>query len=340
MEYSSFTLQGGVTSKLTCSVCNIDEINIQGKIKYAFFFLEFLPFVPTQKELILTCNKCQHQLDNNTIDTQQVKSIKRKLFKLYLLVPMYAGLILSLLALGYWQYQIYQDELLTQEYIASPKVNDFYFIDYRGVTQNLRPSQRYRVAKVTVVNADQVSVVYSRYFYPRISSIENALKGGMIVDSRYFNKKEHVFTAKQRSQYYDDNVLLEVKRPHNNRLYGNYILNEVTINKQYKYLSKMYNDQGLAFMSHSEIEGNIEQAQQFFIKSAQLGFSKGQVNLAKLYLLDNNTSGALQWLERASLQGNQDAIILYLQHCKVSDGCFKNSFVREMKTAGYEVSLE
>ena len=43
MEYSSFTLQGGVTSKLTCSVCNIDEINIQGKIKYAFFFLEFLP---------------------------------------------------------------------------------------------------------------------------------------------------------------------------------------------------------------------------------------------------------------------------------------------------------
>jgi len=340
MEYSSFTLQGGVTKNLTCSVCHVDEINIQGKIKYGFFFLEFLPFVPTQKELILTCNKCQHQLDNNAIDVQQVHSIKRKLFKLHLLLPMYAGLILSLLALGYWQYQMYQEQLRTRAYIASPKVNDFYFIDYRGVAENLRPSQRYRVAKVTVVNSEQISVVYSRYFYPRISSIKNALKGGMMVDSRYFNQKEHVFTVKQLTQYYDDDVLLAVKRPHNNRLYGNYVLNEVSINKQYKFLSKMYNDQGLAFMSHSEIEGNIEQAQQLFIKSAQLGFSQGQVNLAKSYLMSDNISGALQWFERASLQGNQDAITLYLQHCKVSDGCFKNSFIREMKKAGFEVSLE
>ncbi|WP_286265029.1 tetratricopeptide repeat protein [Thalassotalea atypica] len=341
MEYSSFKLQGGDTADVCCDACHGGDVNIAGRVNYAFFFLEYLPFVPLGKELVLTCNHCQHTLENKRLDVKLYKSLKRGLFKLYHILPMYTGLVLMILALCYWQYQAYQKELQTQAYITSPKVNDFYFLNYQGIAENIRPHEKYRLAKVTIVNGNEVSVVYSRYIYAKMSALKIDIKGGMVIDSRYFNRNEHKYTIPQFQAFYRKDIVTEVLRPKSNRLFGNVVVNDVSINKHYKNLADMHNDRGLAFMANSQVEGNIESAREYFSKAARLGLSKGQVNLAKSYLIENkedNTKQALFWLDKAAHQGNQEAIKLYLSNCKSTNGCFKNEFKKNMKAAGFEVS--
>ena len=57
------------------------------------------------------------------------------------------------------------------------------------------------------------------------------VQGGMTYDSRYFNTEEHSFTKTQLQQLYDDEGILAIKRPINNRLYGNVVIDSISINK-------------------------------------------------------------------------------------------------------------
>ena len=108
MEYSYFTLQGRQVNDLACEHCDSDTFNVEGRIKYLFLFLEFLPFFPMKKEVILSCVKCESVLDNSSIEPNLYKSIKKNTYKLHFILPMYTGLFLSILALAYWQFSKHQ----------------------------------------------------------------------------------------------------------------------------------------------------------------------------------------------------------------------------------------
>ncbi len=338
MEYSYFTLNGGQVGNLACEHCNFDQFNIKGKIKYAFLFLESIPFFPLKKKIILSCVKCHNILNNSSIDSGLYKSIKKNTFKFHFMFPMYTGLFLSVLALVYWQYVKYQENLLTQAHIQSPRKHDFYFINYHKINKNTRPNQHYRLGKVVSVNNGLVSLIYGGFTYTKSSSLIRDVQGGMTYDSRYFNADEHSFTIEQLQNLYNDDAILAVRRPINNRLYGNVVIDSISINKSYRTLAEMYNDKGLAFMTYSHIESNLDNAYKYFIKSSENGFSKGQVNLSKLYLGAGEINKALYWLDKASIQGNAVAIKLYIENCKTVNGCEKSIFINKLTEIGYDVS--
>jgi len=333
-------LDGGQVEDLSCNHCDFDKFNIKGKVKYAFLFLEFIPFFPINKKVILSCAKCEKVLNNNAIDTSLFKSIKKNIFKLYFILPMYTGLFLSVLALVYWQYVKHQENLITQDHIQSPRKNDFYFIDYQKINKNTRPNQHYRLGKVVSVNDGLVSLIYGGFTYTKSSSLIRDVQGGMTYDSRYFNAIEHNFTLEQLQNLYNDDAILAVKRPVHNRLYGNVVIDSVSINKSYSSLAEMHNDKGLAFMNYSHIDSNLDNAYKFFLKSSESGFSKGQVNLSKLYLGAGKIEKALYWLDKASIQGNSVAIKLYIENCKTVNGCEKSIFISKLKDIGYDVSSD
>jgi hypothetical protein len=80
-------------------------------------------------------------------------------------VPLYTGLFLSLLALAYWQYADYQDNLLTESYIIPLVKNDFYFINNHKINEISDPNQKYRPGKVVSINNGIVSMIDEAFTY-------------------------------------------------------------------------------------------------------------------------------------------------------------------------------
>ncbi len=49
--------------------------------------------------------------------------------------------------------------------VAAPEVNDLYYVDFRVIKDNLRPSEKFRMAKVKDITGDVVTINFSSYFY-------------------------------------------------------------------------------------------------------------------------------------------------------------------------------
>ncbi|MFT5003505.1 MAG: hypothetical protein ACI952_001858, partial [Flavobacteriales bacterium] len=45
-------------------------------------------------------------------------------------------------------------------YLTSPKVDDIYFLDFRLLSENLRPNEKYRIVKVVDITSDIVKLIY------------------------------------------------------------------------------------------------------------------------------------------------------------------------------------
>jgi len=339
LEYGYFTLKGKQVDNLPCEQCNNDTFNVKGIIKYVFVFLEYLPVFPVTKSVILSCTNCNEIIDRTAIESSLYKSIKKNVFKFYFVLPMYVGLLFFLSLLGYWQYLKHEENTLTKAYIHSPQKNDFYFINYEKINDNIRPTQKYRLGKVVSVNDGLISMIYGGFTYTRSSSLIRDVQGGMTYDARYFNHKEHSFTLDELQNLYADNAILAIKRPKNNRLYGNVVIDSISINRKYSSIAEMHNDRGLAFMRYSHIASNLENAYKHFSLSSEGGLSKGQVNLSKLYIGASDINKALYWLDKAAIQGNYEAIRLYIEHCNVADGCDKKLFISKLEMTGFDLSL-
>ncbi|MFT5755707.1 MAG: hypothetical protein ACI9LM_000419 [Alteromonadaceae bacterium] len=334
MEYRQVIFNESITNSLTCHHCGTKQHRIIATIKYAFLFLEYLPFFPVKKSFKVSCQGCQNTYENIAIDRDIYKKIKKDAFKIRLLIPMYSGAIITVFFLIFWAYGKYQAALFAKEYIQAPKVNDFYYIDHSGIKEHLRPNQKYLLAKVVSINNNIVSMVFSSFRFGNKTSIEKDLRGGMVIDSRYFNKKHHLFSVDQLTAFFEDNTVLMVKRPFNYRLFGNIVVTEPFADNK-KVGGRRENDQGLAFMQESNVQSNLENAEKYFLQSAIIGYSKGQLNLARLYLTSKRLDEGLYWLEKSALQGNEQAIKLYWDTCTRANNCDMSSFEQALSDSGF-----
>ena len=336
MEYRQVVFNESTIDSLVCHSCDSKQHYVVATIKYAFMFLEYLPFFPVKKSIKISCQHCQTTYQNKAINGDLYKKIKQESFKFLKLIPMYSGLIISLILFLFWSYGKYQEHVFAQEYISSPKVNDFYYIDHSGIKEQLRPNQKYLLAKVVSTNDNIVSMVYSRFRFTHKSSLEKDLRGGMVIDPRYFDQKHHQFSIEQLTRLYEQNSVLTVQRPFNYRLFGNVVVSTFSASNK-KVRGGRENDQGLAFMQHSDVQSNVENAEKYFLQSATMGYSKGQFNLARLYLTSNRINKALSWLKKSALQGNEQAIKLYWHHCEKTENCEVSAFEQALSDSGFIV---
>jgi hypothetical protein len=73
MEYSEQIIKGCVIDELTCPDCGCNHHQVKGVIKYAFFFVESIPFFPIEKNTVVQCQQCWLKTDITTLPKQRVK---------------------------------------------------------------------------------------------------------------------------------------------------------------------------------------------------------------------------------------------------------------------------
>ena len=334
VEYKQIEFKKITIDHLTCQSCGSKQHNVIGKLTYLYFFLEIIPFVPVKKSINIVCNHCDSSFDVDSLSSSAYKALSNKTFKLYALVPMYTGVIMILLALSYWQYDKYQDNLLSKEYIENPKVNDFYYINQTSINDKIPPNKKYVLGKVVSLTPNTVSLVFSRFLFENESSLASDIRGAKVIDAKYFNKKHHVFTREQLINFYQNDTVLLVLRPKNLKLFGTIVLTtNIGVNRKVEGYRE--NRIGLSFMLDADNKESLEDAERFFLESANKGYVQGQLNLARLYLDSNKINQALEWSKIAALKGYDLAIEFYTQHCSLSEDCDVAAFNAELIEVGF-----
>ncbi|MCJ8296516.1 MAG: hypothetical protein MJK15_19150 [Colwellia sp.] len=334
MENKEIEFKKITIDHLTCQSCNSKQHRVIGKLTYLYFFIESIPFFPVKKTINIICNDCDSAFDVDSLSSSAYKALSKKLFKVYALVPMYTGIIMVLLALFYWQYNNYQANSLSQEYIESPKINDFYYINQTAINDKIPPNKKYVLGKVVSLTPNTVSLVFSRFLFENKSSLASDIRGAKVIDANYFNKKRHVFPRDKLINFYQNETVFSVLRPKNSKLFGTIVLTtNLSVNKEVKGYRE--NRIGLSFMSGADSKANLEDAERFFLESANKGYVQGQLNLARLYLDTNKISQALEWSKIAALKGYDLAIEFYIQHCSASEDCDVAAFNAELIEVGF-----
>jgi len=238
-------------------------------------------------------------------------------------------------------YKEHKKNLLTVSYVEKPKIGDIYFLDFRLMQENLRPTEKYRIAKLTDITGDIITLNYSSYFYPKKHELNETIRFAQLRFEKFFQVKRNNFTIPQLNAMVELGAILQVRRPDGNMLDGNLVVPD----KQFE-TNKVFipgNKENLAGVEFLKFEYSYALAFEKFKASAALGFAKGQVNLAQMYLtgkgVDKNVQLALHWLKQGSLQANESAIIKYGIVCERIASCYMDIFYQELLDAGVNIEF-
>lgn len=229
-------------------------------------------------------------------------------------------------------------------YINSPKINDIYFLDFRLLSDTLRPNEKYRLAKVVDITGNIVTLQYGNLFYLRQHALIDSIRYGQLRYRKYFETKRYDFTKNEIKSLWQSGAVYLVKRPVLDQLFGNFIRPDNVSDSSDLFIpGKRENLSGSSFLASNHIEDNLSQAFNLFTQSAQLGYAKGQVNLAQMYLNAQHTTKDLQqalyWLKQAALQSDKTAILKYVIVCKQVVDCDIASFYQELITSGVNIKV-
>ena len=229
-------------------------------------------------------------------------------------------------------------------YLAMPKVDDIYFLDFRILSDNLRPNEKYRIAKVVDITGDVVTLLYGNIFYLRQQSLKDSIRYGQLRYKDYFESKRYDLTLTQLKVMHDTSAIYMVKRPDKNMLFGNYVNDPKTELSTNLYIpGKRENLAGLSLLKSDYLENNKQQAFERFSASAQLGFAAGQVNLGQMYLngeyIDKDFNQALYWLKQAALQSDKAGVLKYVIVCRQVSYCLEVDFYQELLNAGVNIKV-
>jgi hypothetical protein len=255
-----------------------------------------------------------------------------------------AIICLAILFYYFNDYGTAQEQKQTQAIIAQPKINDIYFLDFRLLNVDLRPTEKYRLAKVVDITGDIITLVYGSFYYQRQHATINAIYYGQLSYKDYFEPRRYDFTKDQIQQKLDSGVIYLAKRPERKKLYGQLVGPEIpSYRTNAMTLGKKENIKGEAYAQALNVEKSVEMSFQQFKESAELGYAPGQVNLAQMYIngqfVEKNYINALYWLKQASLQSHKAAILKYEIICKQVDGCVLYDFYQQLVASGVNIKV-
>ena len=278
----------------------------------------------------------------NTMITQRMyrfsqitKALKVTIFFLFIIV----------LCLGFLEYKNHKTEdKQTLKIISTPKINDIYFLDFRLLSNKLRPNEKYRIAKVVDITGDIVTLVYGHFFYQYQNAAINSIQYGQLSYKDYFESKRYDISLNSIKNMYNNQAIYLAKRPVRNKLFGNLVgpAQEKKVSNDLTY-GKKENIKGEAFLLEKFSETNLETAFKLFQDSSNLGYVKGQVNLAEMYIngqhVKKDFNKALYWLKQASLQSYKPAILKYGIVCKQIKSCNLGDFYQELIASGVNIKI-
>jgi hypothetical protein len=284
-----------------------------------------------------TCSTTEKPSEN----TVYKLSITSKILILIILLS-----VIYLINLKYTHYQ--QEKAQTLSIVSSPQVNDIYFIDFRllgeHVKKKLRPTEKYRIAKVVDITGDVVTLLYGAFYYQRQRAAIDSIEYGQLRYEKYFEKKRYDIPHSDILAMHKKKALYLTKRPVRNKLFGNFVSPiESTETSGNFILGKKENSLGEAFLNDKYNELGEERAYKLFRQASELGHPQGQVNLATMYVdgefVNKDLKKALHWLKAASLQSHKPAILKYGIICKQVSHCDEYAFYKELYNSGVNIKV-
>jgi len=359
MDYRESTVSLGTTDKLLCPCCGSQQHTVNSVITYGFYFFEYLPIFPVKRDTRVQCLQCKNlaEVTQNTSDRKLIFSdFSLAFFNKLRLLSTFTGSIIIILLLSYYFSEEQEKYRQSQAYIDAPKINDFYYLDYRKTSGNQRPNHKYRIAKIVDITGSTVSLTYGNYFYPLKNSLSHAVSFGQSTNFDYFEKNRQNFSLAELDSLFEQGFIYRVVRPEfvsigiNRAVYmidGNAVTNSTALKEKWFFIpGKRENTQAVAFLKASYIDDRIEQAFILLKKSAELGYAPGQTNLAELYLTARDIEGngdvesAAHWLFQAALQGYQPAIEKYRIICHLEEACDIEDFYQALNAAGINLQID
>jgi len=353
MDYRESTVSLGITDKLLCPCCGSQQHSVNSVITYGFYFFEYLPIFPVKRDTRLQCLQCNNleQITGSSSDFKLIFSnFTLALFNKLRLLSTFAGSIITILLLSYYFSEEQEKHRQSQRYIDAPKVNDFYYLDYRKSAGGRRSQHKYRVAKIVDITGGIVSLSYGNYFYPLKKTLNDAVLFGHSTNFDYFEKQRQNYSTKELNSLFEQDFIYRVVRPElafigrNSAVYmieGHAVTNPTPVKEKWFFIpGKRENTQGVAILKANHVENRYEKAFERLQRSAELGYAPGQTNLAELYLTFDGSEEvrdvqmAAHWLFQAALQGYQPAIEKYKVICQLEESCNIEEFYRGLSEAG------
>lgn len=246
---------------------------------------------------------------------------------------------------GYVEYEDSQKQRKqTQRLVLKPRVNDLYYLDFRLLSDNLRPNQKYRIAKVADITGDIITLAYGSVFYQTPRELTDAIRFGQLGFHDYYQERQINITFSEIRIMLADGAIYRARRPHKNMLDGHVISAEVQgeENKLYIYGTKE-NLLGEELLNSAHTDSKLKTAFDLFSKSSESGFDKGKVNLAQMYLVglhvDKDVERALELFREASFQSYKPAIIKYALVCKQLVWCDVSDFYDDLAEGGVNIKI-
>ena len=137
------------------------------------------------------------RLNNNKWFTVLLRKFQTSPFDKFQIFITLAIIFTTAFSINYKLIEGDQETLQTEKFIAEPEIKDLYFLDFRVMSDNLRPRQKYRLAKVIDITGGIVSLVYSDMYYFTQRNIEEGIRFGHLRFNDYFQGKRYDFTMEQ-----------------------------------------------------------------------------------------------------------------------------------------------
>ena len=285
-----------------------------------------------------------------------LNKLTKRLFKKQFILDLlssnsYLSLCIKLLVvimigyLAFTKYQQYQNEqIITNQLITYPKINDIYFLDFRLFNESLRPKEKYRIAKVFDITGKIITLRYGDLLFPSKHKAADSIRFGQLRYSEYFQPERFDFSLKEIATLREKGAIYLAKRPFQNKVFGNFVSpskpsfnSSLFIQGRKEYLA------GVAHFDDKFDELGLSKAFEYFTQSAKLGFPKGQISLAEMYLsgieIKPDINLALYWLKQAALQSNKRAILKYGIVCQQLESCTIVDFYQELIASGVNLKV-
>jgi len=254
-------------------------------------------------------------------------------------------IFLAVISVGVIKYNAYRTEITqTLVIVSEPKIDDIYFLDFRLLSDDLRPKEKYRIAKVVDITGNITTLLYGSFYYEHKHAAINAIKYGQLSYKDYFEPKRYNLPHNSIKSMHQNQAIYLAKRPVRKTLFNNLVGPDIYIPPTSNLtFGKKENIKGEAFLNNRYSETNLKTAFEYFQASAKLGYAKGQVNLAEMYINGQHTDKdfvqALYWLKQASLQSSKPAILKYAIVCKQVELCNLVNFYDELINSGVNIKV-
>ena len=186
----------------------------QARVKFLALEIFELPFLMLSCKTCTRCQRCDHY-EKRRFSGISFDLLESWLFMAYIWLRTNIGALLFG-ALLYSAFTFYQDvQREKRDFLLTPVINDFYFVDLMHFKPDTHPRYRYTVLKVTEVDENKVIVLQGNMMHHKPVNARDHVGYDKPLNRGFFTGKTLTIPLDELTALYNKDVIYDVRRPRN-----------------------------------------------------------------------------------------------------------------------------